>query len=616
MFKKTFTFLVLLCLFSCHKEKKSSFTEIDKIQEKARKAHKDSILFYIEDSDKRLSSIKSIPDSIQAYQDYLYGLYFSGQGNLDSASVRFQKAVNTIKKGPIGEKQVNYFYWAWDTYLDKEEYGECIAISQKFQNILNTYPDSKLQAIAHGLDKAVYLRTHEFQKALKSSSKEIKFSRATKDTSRVVNALISRTKILDDVHRDRNEVFRILDSLEKEHKNFSSGINRMLFGQYGVHLFYENRFKEAASYYNKGLFYAKQIENPVTQKKRVSNIYNNLAEVSLELKEYRKAKGYLDTLHSLDVTSLENRQQRAYLMYKLRLATETNQNFQEILADLDSLNSYQNTTYQEKYTKDLEALKVANENEKVLQLQKQETEYNNFKLRTSLLIGGVVVLLLGLLGLFIYRQKRFALERKNLMTQQRLLRAQMNPHFTFNTLSVINRLVDKDPVKAKNYLVKFSRLLASIFENSTFNYVSLEKELDALKEYMDLQQMVEENKFTYQISLNDVEPDLVYVPGMLLQPIIENSIKHGFSESEAQGKIVIDFKEEGRFILCKISDNGKGIHNQEDKNGRTSSTKLIASFLEKVTKRPFIIQDKKDILDNETGVLVTFYIPFKENLND
>ncbi len=619
--RKFFVVLFILNLFGCNKavnidESESTKNSIVALHQRIDSVETDIKYPLIEKAKLIIENNATLHDTIKAEQDYLTGVYFAGKGNLDSASIYFQNATNYIKKGPLVKRHLNYFYWAWDTYLDKEEYGECIAINQKFKSLVKENNDDRLNSIAHSLDKNIYLKTKEFRKALESSSKQIAHLKKTGDTADIVSALISRTKILDDVYNDRAEVFKLLDSLTLYSKDYTPGINRLLYGQYGVHLFNEERYAEARDYYEQGLVFAKKIENPTTRRKRTSNIYNNLAEVCLELNRHEDAKAYLDTVYQMDIATLERRQQRAYLRHQLRLTANTNQDINKVLTVLDSLNTYQNRTYEEKYTKDLTALKIANENEKKLLSEKQEAEFKNFRLQAIMVIGLITAVLLALIGSLFYRQKKYSLERENLLTQQRLLRAQMNPHFTFNTLSVIGEMIDQSPRNAKNHLVKFSRLLASIFENSTFNYVLLEKELDALKEYMDLQKIRIKNGFNYEIEMNDVEPDLVYVPGMLLQPIIENSINHGFSGIDYSGQIKIHLNFQENLIHCEIEDNGKGLVNSSNSTKRTSSTQLISAFIEKITKTKFEVIDKKDTFEGVTGVIVKFSIPYKESMDD
>ncbi len=607
---------LILCSCTTSNDRVVLVERIDLLQKKALKTTIDSSYIYLIQAERLMKEVSDIPDSLKAENQYQIGRYQNEKGAIDSAVLYFQNATNYIKQGPLTQKEVAYFYSAWDAYLDKEEYGECIAINQKYKSLLIKNNDDRLTSIAHSLDKAIYLKTKEYKKALQSSSEQIKYLKRTGDTSDVVSALISRTKILDDVDKDLTNVYQLLDSLVIHSDDYSNGINRMLYGQYGVNLFKEKRYQEAYDYFNKGLSYAKNIENRGTRRKRISNIYNNLTEVSLELGLYKEARAYLDTISKMGLSSLELRQQRAYLRNQYKLSAVTNNDVTQVLSVLDSLNAYQNKTYQEKYTKDLEALNVSNENEKKLATDKRDTEFKNFRLKTTLLIGAAVALLIGVLGFFYYRQKKYSLERENLLTQQRLLRAQMNPHFTFNTLTVIKDMIDKNPNDAKNYLVKFSRLLASIFENSTFNYVLLEKEIDALREYMDLQKIRFPNGFSYDINLHDIEADLLYVPGMLLQPIIENSINHGFLGIEYSGNIKISLEEKDTVILCKIEDNGKGMTPSPKVSTRKSSTTLIKTFIEKVTTSTFTVVNKKDIFEDQTGVIVTFAIPYKESIDD
>ena len=201
--------------------------------------------------------------------------------------------------------------------------------------------------------------------------------------------------------------------------------------------------------------------------------------------------------------------------------------------------------------------------------------------------------------------------------QQRLLRSQMNPHFTYNTLYAIQNHIKTDQDGAVKYLLKFSRLLRLILENSMQNYVALESELESLKKYMDLQLLRFPRKFTYDVQLNDLEEDeLLFIPPMLMQPFVENSIEHGFHNMDDQGTISISLTRKKKFLECKIEDNGQGKVASNNKGKRSASTQLIANFLEKATKQKVQIQNKADIETNESGMIVTFLIPFKLTEDD
>ncbi len=230
----------------------------------------------------------------------------------------------------------------------------------------------------------------------------------------------------------------------------------------------------------------------------------------------------------------------------------------------------------------------------------------------------------GIIGLFIlsvvaavllWRQRKLKNMYEKESLEQRLLRAQMHPHFTFNTLSVINNMIDKNPKKAKQYLIKFSRLLASIFESSTVSYVMLKTELKNLQAYIDLQQIRIPDTFEFELTLNGIDTESIYIPGMILQPIIENSISHGFIDMNKPGKITMELNQEKSLISCRVEDNGSGLK-ATSIAGRQSSTQLISDFLKKVTKSGVTIFDKKNTFNDQKGVIVTFSIPYKLSLYD
>lgn len=227
---------------------------------------------------------------------------------------------------------------------------------------------------------------------------------------------------------------------------------------------------------------------------------------------------------------------------------------------------------------------------------------------------GLLLLSFGIVFLYLRQKKLKSLVEKQFM-EQRLLRAQMNPHFTFNTLAVIQNLISSHPEKAKTYLVRFSRLLVYIFESSTQSYISIQEELDSLKQYLELQKLRNPNQFSYEIRTQGLKSETLQIPGMLLQPFVENSVLHGFAEIAYEGTIEITLKRVDKFIFCRIEDNGSGIPATKSQERKTSSIDLIANFLEKITKKKFSLTDKSKI-GNGTGVIAEFYIPFQTISHD
>lgn len=178
-----------------------------------------------------------------------------------------------------------------------------------------------------------------------------------------------------------------------------------------------------------------------------------------------------------------------------------------------------------------------------------------------------VVLLLAVVGLLWYRSSRqkqklekSEMEKRNLETEQKLLRAQINPHFMFNALNSVQSYISaNDTLKAMTYLAKFSQLMRNILENSRKSLITLEEEVNTLKLYMELEAMRFSNSFAYQVTIQqDLVSSRIYIPPMLVQPFVENSIKHGFRDRSEAGRIMVSFTKSNSLVTCTIEDNGIG----------------------------------------------------------
>ncbi len=182
----------------------------------------------------------------------------------------------------------------------------------------------------------------------------------------------------------------------------------------------------------------------------------------------------------------------------------------------------------------------------------------------SLLIYGILFLLLFYL---FYRYRVRQLNQRHfrqnhlLQLERRALQAQMNPHFIFNSLNSIQSfLVFNETEKAEKYLLKFSHLVRRILNNSVTEEIPIRDEIQTLREYLDLEKMRFRQRFDYEIRefLPENDQDRL-IPGMLIQPFVENAVIHGFKGFESGGKIVLSFRMlNDATLLCEISDNGVG----------------------------------------------------------
>mgnify|MGYP001576088612 FL=1 len=152
-------------------------------------------------------------------------------------------------------------------------------------------------------------------------------------------------------------------------------------------------------------------------------------------------------------------------------------------------------------------------------------------------------------------------EKKMTELEMQALKAQINPHFVFNCLNSIKGFIyEKNYMQADKYLDKFSELLRSTMDNADAAIISLEEEIKYLDTYLQLEKLRFGDKFDYLIQAGpEIDKEKTFVPAMLLQPYVENAIRHGvrFLENK-KGKINILAKKESDYLICEIDDNGIG----------------------------------------------------------
>lgn len=211
-------------------------------------------------------------------------------------------------------------------------------------------------------------------------------------------------------------------------------------------------------------------------------------------------------------------------------------------------------------------------------------------------------------------------EKKLGELEMQALKAQINPHFVFNCLNSIKGFIyDRDYKQADIYLDRFSALLRSTLDNSSSSIISLQDEISYLDNYLQLEKLRFEDKFDYFISMDEtIDPTTVFVPAMLLQPYVENAIRHGIGHLEnKKGMIKITVKKETRNLVCEIEDNGVGrekafalrneLHTEYQSRGMQLSKRRAELYgIEQE------IVDKKDGQGNARGTMIVLKIPVTE----
>lgn len=212
--------------------------------------------------------------------------------------------------------------------------------------------------------------------------------------------------------------------------------------------------------------------------------------------------------------------------------------------------------------------------------------------------------------------------------EMKALRAQMNPHFIFNSLnSIQNYILKNDAEKASQYLTKFSKLIRLILDHSNQNFITLSSEIELLTLYIEMEDMRFEKHFDSKISVDgNINAEQILIPSMLIQPSVENAIWHGLLHKSEKGFLKIVFKKiDEKLLEVTIEDNGVGRKKAEELRSKTSlkkksyGTQITKSRIKTLNKTSelqtsFEIIDLQDEQENAAGTRVLITIPFNKTM--
>ncbi len=623
MKKRGFFLIILSFIVGCNrfnsKEKvKYKTKEVIELQEKAKKSVIDSIPFFVKKAQKIIENVPALPDTLRIENSFLKGYYFKQVEEIDSARYYFYNVINLIKKPNNRTRNRIYFQNAWEMEEMENNLTNAISIAQKFIEISDEEKYTNDLVYAYNYLERANLDLGNYKESLRYNTKAL--NTAKKSSNIYMYMIISNSKAYTYYYnlKKKKEAFELLDSL----KTIDCGLDakRQLYRTYGILNYEEGDFNKAIEFYETVLRLTKKIsrqtktnESKVDYNYNLLESYNNISEAHIKLKNYNTAAKYLDSTKSIINTNSYQPYVNTYYRLRFLLNYRTKANEEDVLSEYNALIALNKKKHQEKIEEKLYALTLANEKEKQVISEKNTIEVRNIKLIA--LLGFLILLMI--IGYLFYRQRNYKFQKQEIKIHQRLLRAQMNSHFTFNMLSLIQNKIVTNQELAVNYLLKFSRLLRLILNNSLYNYVLLEDELELLRKYIDLQLFRFPDKFNYKIELENFEEDeLLYIPPMLIQPFIENSIEHGFLGIDNGGEILIRLRLQRKYIYCEIEDNGAGLKDSSNTYKKSISTNLIFKFIHKITKQKVILLDKKSRETKESGVIVKFLIPYKLSEND
>jgi tetratricopeptide (TPR) repeat protein len=515
-------------------------------------------------------------DSTQLFYNYNnLGQVFRKQDNTDLAIEYFHKAL-TISDAVGNLRSSSYTMNALGTTLIlQKDYDRAMQYFQRSSNIAKQRNDSRTLAYNYGSMGEIFLAKEQVDSAMYyfQISREMLVETGSDSGMGVAEHLIGKAYLAKKDFANAKEQFKLALTYHQKDNDlrYQSYCNCYL-GEIAIA---EKNFTVAARY----LDLAKMQALKVNSLKNLMNVYTNFAEMYGALNQWEIAFGALQQSHI-----------------------------------------YADSILNEKSKKTIEALEIGFETKKKeqqIELLSAENKLKNQRLRAGIILLGVLVVSIIMILYILQIRKRQAILVQNDLRQQ-VLRTQMNPHFIFNVLgSIQNFMMLNDTRKASNFLSQFASLIRATLNNSAAETISLADEIKMLRNYIELEKMRKTDNFNFEIIYDEnMEIDFIQIPPMLIQPFIENAIKHGFKNMEHKGFLRLQITDKTSWVEFIIEDNGIGISKMEKrKTGHKSMAMNIFENRRKLIQQKYKKDFKFDIRNlNETnpklsGVKITIGIP-------
>jgi tetratricopeptide (TPR) repeat protein len=398
-------------------------------------------------------------------------------------------------------------------------------------------------------------------------------------------------------------------------------------------------YAEALIHLNKAIAYHKISNNQI----KIKEVYQYKGIVYKSRKQYNQALYFF--INSIDTNNLNSLMDKSFEVYQMIAEIYKAQgNHKKALEYLDAFVKLSQKSKGNQAARSIAELnelyrseqrdKLILKQNNILEKQKRERELTKTKLenvslrynlQTYVIIAFVIILILAtVIGIYRNRQTAIQQKRREAEMSQVLLRTQMNPHFIFNAMSVIQSYIFENDIKnSSKFLVNFSRLIRLILENSPKAFINLETEVEILQKYLETQKIRFEDRFDFEIICpEELFFDNVQIPPMITQPFVENSIEHGQLHTLPNGKIKIQFSKQSNMLNIRIEDNGIGRAKSEElKIGKdhksmalTITRKRIKMINEKYNAAGYLLMTDLDE-ENHLGTKVLISLPYVNKQN-
>jgi len=543
-----------------------------------------------------------------------YGILKNEAGKIEEAKKFFEKVVSIAKNNNDTVRIIAAYGNLGNTYMITGEYEKSIEYFTKTVELYKKQGNNKGLSFSYGAMGNLYTNLEKYDKALQYYNLANKIFINLKDTFSQAIFNLNTGTILMHQNKYNEAEKKLLEAIKFFSKN-EMYLNMGKCQSALSKIYYTKKdFEKAAQYAAQALNNYKITGADFDS----ADMIYYISELEFKKQNYKKALLGLDSAFIVAKKTNNYKQMSKFAElikycydsigdYKnAYIYSNIDKQYSDSILTINSANKFAELEVAFETKEKQHKIELLTKNEEIL----VNKERNN---RVLLIILIIVFILAILIFVLVYNRQKLKSEKLALEIEQKLLRLQMNPHFIFNSLYAIQKfLTQNDTAKTNKYLIKFSRLLRLILESSAQSYITIDEEIEIIENYLIFQKLLSNNSFEFKINYSDnIETDNVLIPPMLVQPFIENSIKHGFKDIDYKGEILINFSKTNNNLKIIISDNGKGLKNSKaETKHKSMSTDITKKRLKSLIGRKFKKYDFT-ILDNiNNGTTVQFEIPF------
>lgn len=516
----------------------------------------------VAESSKLKKAVDSKDESAEADSYYNIAESYLKNGNFAKSEEYFLKSKNLYEK--INDKK------------NLEKATRKLAQSQESQNKLKDAVSNYETASKIGYSKAAKtMNSNDASRVSAPSTVQkalaIKNNLVISEKENNKEDLAAGYSQMADINIEQNNVPKAEENLNTAYKisKEEAPLQAIAINQKLADLYVENKnFDKAIEVKKKVLkedFVKENSKKQVEQIQELADIYIKKDDPKEAINLLKKSYGIaLEKGHTLEAQKSVKKLDSLYQVSKN--IDESIGLYRDFLGKLPALVSKDKSLVDEKILEDTE--------QKIEQLEREKKLKDELIRKKNLFnysLIGALIILIGLI-FFIFRTlKKVQIKNKKIALQS--LRREMNPHFIFNSLNSVNHFIaTNNEMEANQYLTKFSKLMRGVMENSADDFIPFQQELDLLENYLALEKTRFADKFDYEIEVDEnLNTQNLKVPGMLVQPFLENAVWHGLRYRTTKGFLKLKFEKSSESLKITIEDNGIGI--EESKKQKTEHQK-------------------------------------------